>query len=83
MNWRDDKTVIVLCFFTIFFAVVTIGIVCFRPQDGEIRAVFTGLLGSFAGALIMYLKVDKSIPPGSTVISKVEQTTKTPEVPIA
>ena len=49
--------------FTLFFTLVAIGIFCFRPQDGEARQLFTGLVSGFSGALLMYLKPEKPVPP--------------------
>lgn len=75
---RSDTTLRVLCGFTVFFTFVTIGVVFWRPNDGQIYTVFSGLLTGFAGALMMHLKGGEKPPPGSTTVTQVEQVTKTP-----
>ena len=60
MNWHEDKTLLTLAGFTVFFTVITLGIVWLRPTDGQTYSVFTTLLTGFAGALTMHLKGDKA-----------------------
>jgi len=85
MNWREYKTLIVLCFFTLFFSAVTIGVAWIRPNDGTTFTAFLGLTTSFAGSILKDLPGGKNAPvpppPGSTTVSHVEQVVKTPPDP--
>lgn len=78
MTWREDKALVVLCFFTVFFTAVTITVSNMWPNDAQVYTVFSGLLTGFAGALMMHLKDKPVPPPGSTITTTVEQTTKIP-----
>lgn len=81
MNWRDYSTLIVLCGFTLFFTLMVLLVDWFRPDDGQVYSVFTGLLTGFAGALMMHLKGEKITPPGTTTVTQIDQVTKTPVEP--
>lgn len=81
MNWRDDKVILVLCFFTMMFSGITLTVVWLRPSDGQTFQTFTGLLSGFTGALLMHLRGEKGPPPGSTILTQSVQQTKTPPEP--
>jgi len=84
VTWRDDKTLIVLSFFTIFFSVVTLVIVFTRPNDGQTFTAFLGLTTGFAGSILKDLPGGKQPPPlppaGSTtaIVTQTEQVVKVP-----
>ncbi len=78
MNWREDKTLIVLAFMTVFFTGIVLIIVWQRPNDGQTYSVFTTLLTGFAGALTMHLKGERAAPAGSTIVTNTAQVVKTP-----
>ena len=40
MNWREDKAVFVLGFFTLFFSLIALLIVWLRPNDGQTYQTF-------------------------------------------
>ena len=80
MNWREDKTLFILAFFTIFFTLVVLAVVTGKPDDGQTFSTFTTLLAGFAGALTRHLTGDPhSAPPGSTTFTKTDQVIVTPE----
>lgn len=75
-NWKDDKAIIVLGFFTVFFAGITLGIVWLRPTDGQTYQTFVSLLSGFAGAVLLHLnpqnqkKIEEGKDGDSTTVSK-------------
>lgn len=79
MNWREDKAIITLGFFTVFFAFITLGVVLLRPNDGQTYQTFVSLLSGFAGAILLHLNPQKVAPPGSTTVTSTEQVTETPK----
>jgi len=79
IDWPNDKAIIVLSFFTLVFAGITLFIALYRPNDGTTFTAFMGLLTGFAGAILKDLPGGKQAPPpGSTTVTQVEQVTKTP-----
>ncbi len=78
-TWKDDKNVIVSGFFIIFFTFVVLGVVWLRPNDGQTYQTFVAMLSGFGGALLMDMKTVKGVPPGTTVVTQVDQITKTEE----
>lgn len=80
MNWREDKTLIVLCGGLFFFTLMVM-IVVYTKDDVELYALFAGVFGQFSGALFMYLKGEKVPPAGSTTVVNTEQITKVPPDP--
>ncbi len=78
MNWRDDKTLIVLCGGIMLFTVVTIAVVAMWQTDGQIYTLFAAAFGQFTGALMMHLKTDKAPPPGTTTVTNTAQVTSVP-----
>jgi drug/metabolite transporter superfamily protein YnfA len=66
MNWREDKTLVVLGIGTIFFSIIVLVLTWLKPNDGQTYQMFGGLLTGFAGALLLMLKGDKVPPAGST-----------------
>lgn len=79
MNWREDKTLIVLANGVTFFTIVTILVVVFWPNDGQLYTLFGSVFSQFAGALILHLKTDRVAPAGSTTVTNTAQVTTTPE----
>ena len=81
LNWREDKAILVLSFFAIFFSAITLLVVWLRPSDGQTYQTFVGLLSGFAGAILLHLNPQKVAPSGSTTITAVDsiQTVKVPE----
>ncbi len=80
MNWREDKTLFVLCG-GLFFFTAMVFIVVYTKDDVELYALFAGILGQFSGALFMFLKLDKAPPAGSTTDVISRQVTKIPPDP--
>jgi hypothetical protein len=78
LNWREDKTLLILCAFTFFFTMVTLSVVWLRPTDGQTYQTCSGLLTGFAGALMMHLKGEKVPPAGSTTDVQTHQVVKIP-----
>ena len=80
-NWKEDKVMLVLAFFTVFFTAVVLTVDFTRPSDGQVYQTFVSLLAGFAGALTIHLKsgTEKPAPPpGSTTVADVHQVTQTP-----
>jgi len=63
MNWRQDKSIIVLGVFTLIFAAITLAIAWLRPADGQTYQTFVSLLSGFAGALLLKLNPSATHPP--------------------
>lgn len=72
MTWREDKTLVILSFFTIFFTLVVLIVVWFRPNDGQIYQTFATMMSGFSGALTMYLTGGKALPSGTTKLTVTE-----------
>lgn len=68
MNWREDKELFVLAFFTVFFSVISLLVVWLRPNDGQTYQTFVSLLSGCAGALLLRLNPSKVAPQGSTTV---------------
>ncbi len=81
MNWREDKTMIVLSAGLMFFTAVTLGVVWLRSEDIEIYSLFAQAFSAFLGALMMHLKGDKVPPAGSTTVVDSKQITQVPPDP--
>ena len=81
MNWREDKTLVTLSFFTILFACTALVVTFWRPEDGALYQTFSGLLTGFAGALMMHLKGDKASPSGSVTETQTTQVSSVPAEP--
>lgn len=80
MTWREDKTLLVLAIFTVFFAAITLFVTWLRPSDGQLYQTFVTQLAGFSGALMMHLKGDKVPPAGSVTDTQVHQRTEIPPV---
>ena len=78
MNWREDKAILVLGFFTVFFTGVTLMVVWLRPNDGQTYQTFVATMSGFTGALLLHLNPRKAPPAGSTTRTITEQSTQTP-----
>jgi hypothetical protein len=72
MNWREDKTLIVLCAGLLFFSVMVLMVVLWKPSDGQLYTLFAGVFGQFSGALMMHLKPSEKIQQPGTTVTKVE-----------
>lgn len=84
MNWKDDKTLLVLCGGLLFETAMVLVVVYSKGNDSELYGLFAGILNQFAGALFMFLQgkkapVPEPPPPGST--TRVEQVIQTPPLP--
>jgi hypothetical protein len=81
MNWREDKTLILLSFFTVFFAGITLYCAIKLPDDGQTFTLFSAATMAMVGCLQGWVKPpEKTPPPGSTttVTTQQEQVTNTP-----
>lgn len=81
MNWREDKTLIVLCGGLLFFTFMVMVVVYTRSEDVQLYALYAGVFGQFSGALFMHLKGGSAPPPGSTTVTSTAQVVKTPADP--
>ena len=81
-NWREDKAILVLGFFTVFFAGITLVIVWLRPNDGQTYQTYVSLLSGFAGAMLLHLNPQKAPPAGSITTSDFHQESKVPPVKV-
>ena len=82
MNWREDKSVLVLGFFTLFFSVVSLLIVWLRPSDGQTYQTFVSLLSGFVGAFLLHLNPQKVAPPGTTTVTDTHVASSVPPAPV-
>ena len=83
VNWREDKTLIVLWSTAVFLGCLVVLVVCLRPQDEMLYTLFSTQFSGFAGALVLHLTRDKVPPDGSTTTTKIDQTTVTPPAPVS
>ena len=81
MNWREDKTLATLSFFTIFFTTITLLIVWLRNNDGQSFTLFSTLAAGAWGALSKHLTEDKVAPEGSTTETSSHRVTQVPPAP--
>lgn len=77
MTWREDKTLLVLAFFTVFFTLIVMVVVLWKPADGQTFSTFTTLLAGFAGALTRHLTGDTHPPKPDTKSVTIEATDST------
>jgi hypothetical protein len=82
INWREDKAVLVLGFFTLFFSVTALLIVWLRPNDGQTYQTFVSLLSGFVGALLLHLNPQKAAPAGSTTVTDTHVASSVPPAPV-
>lgn len=82
MNWREDKTMLTLSFFTVFFTSITLLIVWLRNNDGQSFTLFSTLAAGAWGALGKHLTEDTVAPPGSTTITDTHVASSVPPVPV-
>jgi hypothetical protein len=82
MNWREDKAILVLGFFTVFFAGITLLVVWLRPSDGQTYQTFVSLLSGFVGALLLHLNPQKVAPPGTTTVTDTHVASSVPPTPV-
>lgn len=86
MTWREDKRLIILCVFTVFFTMLALFVALKTPDDGTLFQFYANWAGGFAGGLLTCLLPDKlHPPPGSTTttMATVQQKTETPQEPPA
>jgi hypothetical protein len=82
MNWREDKAVFVLGFFTFFFSLITLLVVWLRPTDGQTYQTFVSLLSGFVGALLLHLNPQKVAAAGTTTVSDTHVASSVPPAPV-
>jgi hypothetical protein len=82
MNWREDKTLIILFCSMLIFLGVTVGVVIARPSDTVIYTLFSGSFSQFSGALLLHLTREKVAPPGSTTDTATHQVSSVPPAPV-
>ena len=82
MNWREDKTLIVLWSTAIFLGILVVAVVLLRPDDTMLYTLFSTQFSGFSGALVLHLTRDRVAPAGSTTTSDVHQESAVPPVPI-
>ena len=64
MLWREDKILLMLGFFTVFFTAVTLVVVWARPDDGQTFTLFASTTTGFVGALLGWMRPPKKkVPP--------------------
>ena len=79
MNWEQDKTLIVLCGFTLLSILIYFCVLWVRPSDTATHTAFYGILTGFMAALLKHLPGgEQPPPPGSTTETTTAQITKTP-----
>ena len=83
MNWREDKTLLVLCVGIVFFTVMVCLVVYTKADDVQLYTLFAGVFGQFTGALMMHLRGEKATPPGTTTATTTATITETPQEPKA
>ncbi len=69
----------VLCFFTLTFGFMVLLLAYLPPMDKSVITVASGLFTSFAGALTLHLRTEKT-PPVNTVTTVVSEEIKSPPV---
>ncbi len=78
MTWREDKTLIVLGFFAMFYTAVLLLVLWWKPADGTVWTFFSQIPSGFIGALMMHLKGERVPPAGSITDTQVHQRTEIP-----
>lgn len=79
MNWREDKTLVVLCCAVVAFTGVFLVIVYFPPRGDVALTTSAALLSGSFTALMKHLPGgEKATPPGSTTVTNTAQVTETP-----
>lgn len=82
INWREDKTLIILFCSMLIFLVVTVVVVILRPSDTVIYTLFSGSFSNFSGALLLHLTREKVAPAGSTTEIDTRQKSSVPPAPV-
>ena len=77
MNWREDRTLIVLCSGLFFYTIIVLAVV-YTKDDVQLYSLFSGVFGQFSGALFMHMRGDKVPPAGSTTETQVTQVSSVP-----
>ena len=63
VNWREDKTLIILFASMMLFVLVVLLVVVLRPSDTVLYTLFSGSFSNFSGALLLHLTREKVAPP--------------------
>ncbi len=79
MNWREDKTLIVLASGSLFYTLILLLVIWWKPEDGTVWQLFSGILTGFIGALGLHLKGEKATPPGTTTATTTATITEIPQ----
>ena len=81
MNWREDKTLIVLWSTGVFLGIVVVVVVYLRPEDTMLYTLFSTQFSGFLGALVLHLTREKVAPAGSTTEVQTHVVSKVPPDP--
>jgi hypothetical protein len=82
MNWREDKTLIILFSGMLIFVIVVLVVVLFRPSDTVLYTLFSTSFSNFSGALLLHLTREKVAPAGSTTDTATHQVSSVPPAPV-
>jgi flagellar biosynthesis/type III secretory pathway M-ring protein FliF/YscJ len=82
VNWREDKTLIILGSAMVFFAVIVLIVVYLRPEDTQLYTLFATVFSNFSGALMLHLTREKVPPAGSTTVTDTHMASSVPPVPV-
>lgn len=78
MNWREDKTLIILFGSMLVFVLVVLVVVWLRPNDTVLYTLFATSFSNFSGALLLHLTREKVAPAGSTTDTETHQKSSVP-----
>jgi hypothetical protein len=82
VNWREDKTLIILFASMMLFVLVVLLVVVLRPSDTVLYTLFSGSFSNFSGALLLHLTREKVAPAGSTTDTATHQVSSVPPAPV-
>jgi hypothetical protein len=82
MNWREDKTLIILFGSMLIFIGVVLVVVLVRPSDPVLYTLFSTSFSNFSGALLLHLTREKVAPAGSTTEIDTRQKSSVPPAPV-
>jgi hypothetical protein len=81
MNWREDKTLIILFGSMLIFIVVVLVVVLLRPSDVVLYTLFSTSFSNFSGALLLHLTREKVAPAGTTTVTDSHVASSVPPAP--
>lgn len=81
MNWREDKTLIILFGSMLIFIAVVLVVVLVRPSDTVLYTLFSTSFSNFSGALLLHLTREKVAPPGTTTVTDSHVASSVPPAP--